>query len=112
MDHLHESPPVIRDYLVYLETIMGRSPRTVSEYYLDLRTFFRYLKIARGLVPRSADIDEVAINDVDLDFVRTVSLTEVYDYLSFLSRDRVRNQRSRETEFGISAASRARKTVS
>ena len=43
MDHLHEASPVIRDYLVYLETIMGRSPRTVSEYYLDLRTFFRYI---------------------------------------------------------------------
>ena len=39
MDHLKEAPPVLRDYLVYLETILGRSPRTVDEYYLDLRTF-------------------------------------------------------------------------
>ena len=112
MDYRSDAPKILKDFLIYHETIKGHSKNTVDEYYLDLRTFFRYLKISRGLVPRSADIDEVAINDVDLDFVRTVSLTEVYDYLSFLSRDRVRNQRSRETEFGISAASRARKIAS
>ena len=49
MDYLKESPPIIRDYLVYLETIMGRSPRTVNEYYLDLRTFFRYILQSRKL---------------------------------------------------------------
>ena len=49
MDYIKEAPPVIRDYLVYLETIMGRSPRTVSEYYLDLRTFFRFILQKRSL---------------------------------------------------------------
>jgi len=112
MDYRNDAPKILKDFLIYHETIKGHSKNTVDEYYLDLRTFFRYLKISRGLVPRSADIDEIPINDVDLDFVKTVSLTEVYDYLSFLSRDRVRNQRSRETEFGISAASRARKIAS
>ncbi len=112
MDYRSEAPKILKDFLIYHETIKGHSKNTVDEYYLDLRTFFRYLKISRGLVPRSADIDEVDIKDIDLDFVKNVSLTEVYDYLSFLSRDRVRNQRSRETEFGISAASRARKIAS
>ena len=112
MDYRSDAPKILKDFLIYHETIKGHSKNTVDEYYLDLRTFFRYLKISRGLVPRSADIDEIPINDVDLDFVKSVSLTEVYDYLSFLSRDRVRNQRSRETEFGISAASRARKIAS
>ena len=112
MDFRNDAPKILRDFLIYHETIKGHSKNTVDEYYLDLRTFFRFLKLSRGLVPRSADIDEVDISDVGLDFVKNVSLTEVYEYLSYLSRDRVKNQRSRETEYGISAASRARKIAS
>ena len=84
----------------------------MDEYYLDLRTFFRYLKLRRGLVPKTAELEEIDISDVDLEFVRTVTLSEVYEYLSFLSRDRVRNAHSRSVEHGISAVSRARKIAS
>ena len=112
MDYRTDAPKVLRDFLIYHETIKGHSHNTVDEYFLDLRTFFRYLKIHRGLVPRSTDIEEIGIEDVDLAFVRSVTLSEVYEYLAFLSRDRVKNQRSRETEYGISAASRARKIAS
>lgn len=109
MDYRSEAPKILRDFLIYHETIKGHSKTTVDEYYLDLRTFFRYLKISRGLVPRDSDIETIPIGDVDLDFVSKVTLAEVYDYLAYLSRDRVRNQRSRETEYGLSATSRARK---
>lgn len=109
MDYRSDAPPILRDFLAYHETIRGHSKNTVDEYFLDLRTFFRFLKLHRGLVPRTAEPEDISVSDVDLDFVRRVTLTEVYEYLSFLSRDRVRNQRSRETEYGLSAASRARK---
>ena len=63
MDYLNASPPVLRDYLVYLETILGRSPNTVNEYYLDLRTFFRFLLQKRGLVsPPELDFDAIPID--------------------------------------------------
>ena len=39
------APQVLRDFLVYHETIQGHSRKTVDEYYLDLRNFFRYLKM-------------------------------------------------------------------
>lgn len=112
MDYRTDAPSILRDFLIYHETIKGHSHNTVDEYFLDLRTFFRYLKIHRGLVPRSADLEEISIDDVDLDFVRRVTLSEVYEYLAFLSRDRVKNQRSRDAEYGIGAASRARKIAS
>lgn len=35
------------DFLSYHETIKAHSQRTVDEYYLDLRNFFRYLKWSR-----------------------------------------------------------------
>ncbi len=112
MSYRSDAPQILRDFLIYHETIKGHSKNTVDEYYLDLRTFFRYLKIIRGAVPRSADVETVDIDDIDLEFVSKVTLAEVYEYLAYLSRDRVRNQRSRDAEFGISAASRARKIAS
>ena len=112
MDYRTDAPKILRDFLIYHETIKGHSKNTVDEYFLDLRTFFRYLKIARGLVPRSTDIEEIPIDDVDLAFVEQVTLSEVYDYLAFLSRDRVKNQRSRNAEYGISSTTRARKIAS
>ena len=39
-----------RDYLLYLLTIKGRSQRTVDGYAIDLRTFFRFMKLHRGQV--------------------------------------------------------------
>ena len=112
MDYRYEAPPILRDYLIYHETIKGHSRATVDEYFLDLRNFFRFLKIERGLVPRAAELSEVSILDVDLDFVSRVTLAEVYDYLAFLSRDKAKFTRARSEEFGLNAASRARKVSS
>lgn len=112
MDYRSDAPKILRDFLIYHETIKGHSHNTVDEYFLDLRTFFRYLKIHRNLVARNTELEEIDIGDVDLDFVRAVTLSEVYEYLAFLSRDRVKNQKSRDIEYGLSAASRARKIAS
>lgn len=109
MDYRDGSPQILRDFLIYHETIRGHSKKTVEEYYFDLRTFFRYLKTCRGIVPRSTELDEISIMDVDLDFVGTVTLAEVYEYLAFLSRDREKHPHSRYSERGLSASTRARK---
>ncbi|MBR6709416.1 MAG: tyrosine recombinase XerC [Clostridia bacterium] len=112
MDYRSDAPKILRDFLAYHETIKGHSYNTVDEYFLDLRTFFRFLKLLRGHVPGGTELEEISISDVDLEFVRTVTLSEVYDYLSFLSRDRMRNQRSHSAQYGLSPASRARKIAS
>ena len=109
MDYRSEAPAVLRDFLTYHETIKGHSRATVDEYFLDLRNFFRYIKIERGLAPRSAELDEISILDVDLPLIASVTLNDVYDYMAFLSRDKVKNERSREPEYGLMASSRARK---
>ena len=83
-----EAPPIIREFLGYIGTIKGKSPRTVTEYYLDLRTFFRYLKKKRGLVPQDKDFSQIEISDVDLDLIRTIDLTQVFEYMNFLSTER------------------------
>ena len=109
MDYRSEAPPVLRDFLSYHETIKGHSRATVDENFLDLRNFFRYLKTERGLVPRSTELDDISIQDVDLKLIASVTLNDVYDYMAFLSRDKVKNERSHEPEYGLMASSRARK---
>ncbi len=53
MDYRSESPRILKDFLMYHETIKGHSPGTVDEYILDLRNFLRNLKLDRGLVPKN-----------------------------------------------------------
>ena len=72
-----DAPQVLRDFLTYHETICGHSKATVDQYYLDLRMFLRFLKLERGLVPRTAELDEISIRDIDVAFLRAVTLTEV-----------------------------------
>lgn len=109
MDYRTEAPAIIRDFLSYHETIQGHSRKTVDEYFLDLRNFFRYIKIERGCVPRSTDLDQISIDDLDLDLVRSVKLSDVYSYMNYLSRDRAKHANSPDTGYGLTPAARARK---
>ncbi len=95
-----EAPPILRDFLTYHETIQGHSRKTVDEYYLDLRNFFRFLKQNKNLIPKDMPLDDVSIDDADLALVRDVTLTDIYSYMNYLSRDR-----------GLNNASRARKVA-
>ena len=97
MDYRYEAPPLIRDFLVYHETIQGHSHQTVDEYFLDLRNFFRYLKRDKHLVDPNVPFDEIPIHDVDIKLAGSVTLTDIYAYMNYLARDR-----------GLSAVSRAR----
>lgn len=79
-------PTVIQSFLSYKETIQGRSPLTVKEYYLDLRTFFRFLLAERGdrLI---TDITQIDISGIDEQFASEVTPDEVYAFLLWLARD-------------------------
>lgn len=109
MDYRTDAPPILRDFLVYHETIQNHSHKTVDEYFLDLRNFFRYLKLQKQLVPTETPVDSIEIDDVDLALVSSVTLTDVYAYMSYLSRDRAAHPNSASTAFGLSPAARARK---
>ncbi len=100
-DYLAQCPPVLKDYLGYMQTIRGRSENTINEYFIDLRTFLRYLKQLRGLVPSTLPEDDIDIADVDITLLASVTLTDVYEYMNYL-----RNERSNSNK------TRARKTSS
>ena len=109
MDYRLDSPQLLLDFLSYHETIKAHSQRTVDEYYLDMRNFFRYLKQSRDPALADKRLDEIDIRDVDLPFIASITLTDIYGYLTYLSRDRLQHQNSEISNKGLNAASRARK---
>jgi len=87
-------PEIIEGFFVYLENIQGKSPNTVKEYFYDLRTFFRFLKVKRGIADVE-DMGSIKINDIDLQFIKSINLNDLYAYMSFLSNQKHNNARTR-----------------
>ncbi|MGM9523568.1 MAG: tyrosine recombinase XerC [Faecousia sp.] len=106
MQTYSDCPQVLREFLSYHENIKGQSSRTISEYYLDLRLFLRFMAMVKKELPYTTNLDGISIKDVDLEFIKTITITDIYDYLSFLAHDRKYHD---DFENGIGAAARARK---
>lgn len=109
MQKYSDCPQILRDFLVYHETIKGQSPRTISEYYLDMRMFLRFMKLMRSEMPIHTRLDDIDIKDVDLEFIKTITTSDIFDFLSYLANDRTPNPDATVPDHGISPAARARK---
>ncbi len=83
----NELPQCIRDFVSYKLTVQGRSKKTMDEYALDLRTFFRYLLAKRSGANVTAmpdeELAEVDISGVDTPLVASVTTQEIYDFLYY-----------------------------
>ncbi len=93
-------PEHVLDFLNYSSTIRGKSDSTIEAYGYDLGLLFKFLKMHRRLVPNDIQFDDILIHDIDDDFLRKISLSEIYAFLSYM--DKKRNN---------SAYARARKTA-
>lgn len=109
MQKYTDCPTILRDFLTYHETIKGQSAKTISEYYLDLRMFLRFIKLMRGDMPLNTQLENIDIRDIDLYFVRTITTSDIFEFLSYLANDRVVNPDSAAPDYGISPSARARK---
>ncbi len=112
MQQYSDCPQILRDFLVYHETIKGQSDLTIFEYYLDLRMFLRFIKLMRNDMPIKTRLEDIPIKDLDIEFLRSITTSDVFDFLSYLSRNRTNTPDSPCPEYGISASSRARKLSS
>lgn len=108
-EYAADAPRILRDFLTYISTIQGKSAKTAHEYYLDLRLFFRVVKRNKGIVPRDMPIEQIPVDDVDIPFLRDITLSDAYDYLEYMSGERPTQQNSDATQYGLSGNSRARK---
>ena len=91
MQKYYDCPLILRDFLVYHETIKGQSPKTIEEYYLDLRMFLRFIKLMRNEMPVNTPLEDIPIKDIDITFIAQITTSDIFDFLSFLANDRVYN---------------------
>lgn len=80
-------PPIVIDFLNYLETIKGKSQNTIEAYKVDLTMFFRFLKLYRNEV-KDIEFENIEINDIDEKFIKSIKLSELYAFMGFLERYR------------------------
>lgn len=104
-----DCPRILKDFLAYHENIKGQSSRTVSEYYLDLRMFLRYMVILHDELPLETDINTISIRHVNAEFMKKITLEDIYDFFSYLGSDRIYHPETRNPGQGIDSAARARK---
>lgn len=77
-------PSLVREYASYKAVIQNASSKTIDEYMLDLRTFFRFLR-ARDLkiAADSPEFDEIDIHDIDLDYIKEITMEDIYEFLMY-----------------------------
>ena len=85
----------VRMFLSYIGTVRNNSARTVNEYHTDLRTFFRYMKLHRRLVSSDTPFDEIPVDDISVDFIASVTLTDILEYMNYLKTERSNSAKTR-----------------
>ena len=80
--------PVLQDFLSYMLTIKGKSQNTVQVYFYDLRVFFRFMKLHRNITDKKTEFEKISITDIDLAFIRSITLSDLYAFLAFVSNNR------------------------
>lgn len=100
-EYIDDCPDYLKSFLTNLTLVRDRGDRTEEAYYIDIRTYLRYLKIINGMASRDEDYSKIKIADTPIDYIRNFTLSNAYEYLGYLKN--VRNN---------STATRARKCSS
>lgn len=105
LDKINDAPEILMEFLEYHSSIRGHSDKTVAGYYFDLKILFRFIKRRRRLTDPQTPFNEIDITDIDVDFIKTIKIEELYRYQSF-SPEMINSANA------LSAASRCRRTSS
>lgn len=83
-DEYKTFPPILRQYAEYTVVVKGNSEKTVCEYLLDLRTFFRFMITKWDDLDLSKDeFEQVDIKRINEDHVKRITQKNIIEYLMF-----------------------------
>ena len=87
MQHLispEEFSATVKEFASYKSSIQGCSTKTVEEYLLDLRTFFRFLLAKeQGIDPESDEFLHIDVRSVDLAYLGKITTDQIYEFLYY-----------------------------
>lgn len=77
-------PSLVREFASYKAAIQNASEKTISEYLLDLRTFFRFmLARERKIDFESEDFEKIDISIIDLEYIKHITEEDIYEFLMY-----------------------------
>ena len=89
------APQLIKDFIFYEKIVKGRSELTVKNYYIDLRTFFRFYKIQNGLVSDTTEFGDIDISDLTDHDICSVELQTAQQFLIYMKEEKNNEQKAR-----------------
>jgi len=85
-EYKYTFPPILKDYAGYMSTIKGNSEKTVCEYLLDLRTFFRYYIMKKnGDDLTREELEKISILGINENDVKSVKEYDIINFLVFVN---------------------------
>ena len=88
-DDYYALPGFLQDYASYTIAIKGNAEKTVCEYLLDLRTFFRFIKMrSSGKNLTVEEFEKLDISTMTIENAESVTSQRVIDFLFYLSQER------------------------
>lgn len=82
-------PPIFQEFISYKTAVQGCSVKTVDEYALDLKIFFKFIIATRCGVPTEGEeFDQVTIDSVDLEMAKSVTTGDIYAFLMYATNTR------------------------
>ncbi len=90
-----DAPPLIKDYINYIRTVKGKTDKTADNYFRDLHLFFRFIKFHKGLVDKIETIEEINIDDINYDLLKSITFDDVNEFIYYLHSERNNNEKSR-----------------
>ena len=93
MDNL---PEILNKYIFYKRTVQNRSEKTVEQYLVDLTMFFRFLIAKRdGIDTADEAFSAIDIRQVDLSFIESIKLEDIYGFFNYVATERDNQVRAR-----------------
>lgn len=88
-DDFKALPAFLREYATHLVHVNGKSEKSLCEYLLDLRTFFRYIEMTKSGKELTRDeFEAIEIKHLTISDVNAISASDIYSFLSFAGIER------------------------
>lgn len=83
-EEFHTFPSFLRQYASHMVTIKGNSEKTVCEYLLDLRTFFRFYLMKKADAEYSPEeFEAISIKSLELSVLKEINRSFILEYLIY-----------------------------
>ena len=69
--YVDDCPYYLDDFLTNMKVVKDRSDRTEEAYFIDIRTFLRYLNVKHHAVPAETPFNKIKIKETPIEWLFT-----------------------------------------